>query len=426
MSQERKLPEGRLGRLSRLAFMGARSGAGMLFGRKDGGAEQALEALSTLRGLAMKVGQMASYVDGVVPEAHRDKYGNALRALQAHAAQSSPAEIRACVERELNGPIGTLFAEWDDAPIASASIGQVHRARLPSGEEVAVKVQHPGIEQALLSDLQNAGLVESLIGVAVGNRVKSKDMLEIVRTRFREELDYIGEAGRLSAFATLHAGDPKIVVPKLFPTHSSRRVLSTAFERGLGFEEACAAPEDQRRAWCETMWRFVFKAVLARGMVAADPHPGNYIFQSDGRVVFLDYGCVQQINEHVRTAALAAHHAVTRRDDAAFNAAAKRMVSTRPGALEVTALSYLHETFRPVRESPFRMTRSYAGSLLERMKDMAKQSLTVPQHEFFTMPPEMLFVNRLQFGFYSVLARLDAEVDYAQVERTFLADIPQT
>jgi predicted unusual protein kinase regulating ubiquinone biosynthesis (AarF/ABC1/UbiB family) len=420
MSQQRKLPESRLGRMSRLAFMGVRSGAGMLLGKKDGGAEQALEALSTLRGLAMKVGQMASYVDGLVPEGHRDTYSNALKSLQAQAAHSSPSEIRARVEAELGAPIETLFAEWNDTPIASASIGQVHRARLPSGEDVAVKVQHPGIEEALLSDLQNAGLVEGLIGVALGGRVKSKELLEVVRARFREELDYTLEAQRLLAFTAVHAGDPQIVIPAFFPTHSSRRVLTTAFEEGLTFEAACAASEDERRAWCEAMWRFVFKAVLTRGLLAADPHPGNYIFQPGGHVVFLDYGCVQIVDDVARGHALAVHRAALAHDDAAFSSAVRVMVDSRPGALEPTAIAYVREAFRGLRESPFRMTRPYAAGLLERMKAMAKQSLAVPEAEFFTMPPSMLFVNRLQFGFYSVLARLDVEVDYARVEHAFL------
>jgi predicted unusual protein kinase regulating ubiquinone biosynthesis (AarF/ABC1/UbiB family) len=418
-----KLPEGRLGRASRLALMGARSGAGMLFGKKDAGAEQALEALSTLRGLAMKVGQMASYVDGLVPEEHRDKYGNALRALQAQAAHSPPDEVRARVEAELKAPIERLFAEWSDTPLASASIGQVHAARLHSGEEVAVKVQHPGIDKALLSDLDNASIVEGIVGIAMGNRIKSKDMLEVVRERFREELDYTLEAQRLQQFAALHAGDPQIVVPTFFAQHSSKRVLTTSLARGLSFEAACAAPEPERIAYCEAMWRFVFKAVLTRGLLAADPHPGNYIFQPEGRITFLDYGCVQPVHDVARSNALAVHRAALAHDDAAFADAVRRMVESRPGALEPTAIAYVREAFRALRESPFRMTREYAAGLLTRMKAMAKQSLSVPEAEFFTMPPDMLFVNRLQFGFYSVLARFDVEVDYARVEQSFLEEI---
>jgi predicted unusual protein kinase regulating ubiquinone biosynthesis (AarF/ABC1/UbiB family) len=124
MENERKVPEGRLGRFARLAAMGARNGATMLLDR-DGknGAKHAAEVLGTLRGLAAKVGQMASYVDGLVPESQRDAYEASLKALRASAPKSSPASIRALVEEELGAPIDRLFVEWDDEPIASASIG---------------------------------------------------------------------------------------------------------------------------------------------------------------------------------------------------------------------------------------------------------------------------------------------------------------
>lgn len=411
--------------MSRLAMMGVRSGAGMLMNRKDGGAEQALEALSTMRGLAMKVGQMASYVDGIVPEAHREKYATALRGLQAQAAHSAPAEIRARVESELGAPIDQLFSEWSDTPIASASIGQVHRARLlgvagREGEEVAIKVQHPGVDDALHADLQNAGLLETLIGTVGGKRLNSKAMLEVVRTRFREELDYVLEAQRLQAFSAVHEADPQVHVPRFVPERSSARVLTASFARGRSFEEACHASEEERRVWAGVMWRFVFKSVLTRGLLAADPHPGNYIFQDEGRVVFLDYGCIQAVDDVSRHNALVVHRAAIARDPNAFAAGVRHMVGTKPGPLEPSAIAYVREAFLPLSESPYRITRKYAAGLFDIMKSMAKQSLAVKEHEFFTMPADMLFVNRLQFGFYSVLARLDVEVDYAAIEREFV------
>jgi hypothetical protein len=136
--------------------------------------------------------------------------------------------------------------------------------------------------------------------------------------------------------------------------------------------------------------------------------------------VFLDYGCIQTVDDIARRHAVAVHKAALEHDDAAFAQAVRVMVDSKPGALEPTAVAYVREAFRGLRESPFRMTRPYAAGLLDRMRAMAKLSLSVPEAEFFTMPPSMLFVNRLQFGFYSVLARLDVEVDYAAVERAFV------
>jgi predicted unusual protein kinase regulating ubiquinone biosynthesis (AarF/ABC1/UbiB family) len=423
MENERKVPEGRLGRFARLAAMGARNGATMLLDR-DGknGAKHAAEVLGTLRGLAAKVGQMASYVDGLVPEAQRDAYEASLKALRASAPKSSPASIRALLEEELGAPIDHLFAEWDDAPIASASIGQVHRARLADGDEVAVKVQHPGIAKAVESDLANAGVIGGFADVFAGSRFELKSMLDVVRTRFREELDYRLEAQRLTHFAKLNAGDARVRVPRLYETHSSSRVLTTELARGLSFDEACAASESERRIWAETLWRFVFKGTLVGGHLNADPHPGNYIFQPDGCVTFLDYGCVQSFVDR-RPFAVRVHHAAIARDEALFARRVADMVKSKPGPLEGVAIAYTRRCFEPLFGSPYKVTRPYAASLVDGMKDMAMTARKVKKEEFFNMPPDMIFVNRLQFGFYSVLARLDVEVDYARTESEFIPRI---
>jgi predicted unusual protein kinase regulating ubiquinone biosynthesis (AarF/ABC1/UbiB family) len=397
----------------------------MIMDREAGStAKQAAEVLGTLRGLAAKVGQMASYIDGVIPEGQRDAYEAAMKGLQAAAPRSSSAQIRACVEQELGKPIEQLFAKWDDEPLASASIGQVHVATLPDGREVAVKVQHPGIVQAVEGDLANAGLIEGLISAMAGKRFESKKMLAVVRARFREELDYELEGRRLNAFAKLHAGDPTVRVPHLITSHSSKRVLTTALARGLSFADACAADAGLRRRWAETMWRFVFKGTLRGAMLNADPHPGNYIFHPNGVVTFLDYGCIQEVEDAHRARAELVHRAALARDDAAFGKAVSVLVKAKPGALEKLAIAYSRQCFEPLFSSPYRLTRDYAASLVEGMKSMAQAAKKMPDSEFFSMPPEMFFTNRLQFGFYSVLARLDVDVDYAQIERDFL-DPPQ-
>ena len=415
-----RIPESRLGRFARLAAMGVRTGAGMLIDpRGTSAAEHAAQVLGHLRGLAAKVGQMASYVDGLVPEARAPAFESSLKALRAQAPRSSPEAIRALVEQELRAPIDALFSEWDDVPIASASIGQVHRAQLPSGAEVAVKVQHPGIARAVESDLSNASLLESFVGALGGRRFDSKTMLEVVQARFREELDYEREARNIQTFAALHTGDPTIVVPTLVGSRSSARVLTTELVRGATFEQACEAPESEREAWARTLWRFVFKGTLVGGLLNADPHPGNYVFHDGGRVTFLDYGCIQPIGDRRQTAGRV-HRAALARDEQAFARAVTVMVASKPGPLEDLAVSYTRKCFALLFESPYRVTKPFAASLVDGMSEMALLARKVSDAEFFTMPAEMLFVNRLQFGFYSVLARLDVQVDYAEVEREFI------
>ncbi len=418
---ERRVPEGRLSRLARLAAAGARSGAGLVLSRSgDRAARSAAETLGNLRGLAAKVGQMASYVDGVVPEAHREAYEAAMGRLRAAAPTSRPAEVRALIEEELGAPLDQLFSEWDDEPLASASIGQVHRARVRGTEvEVAVKVQHPGITKALEADLANAGIVEQMAGAFGARRFNSKAMLGIIRQRFREELDYGLEAERLRYFRDLHAHDDRIHVPAVIDERSSGRVLSTELVRGDGFERACEAGEPDRQEYARTLWRFVFRGNLRGGMFNADPHPGNYVFHEGGRVSFLDFGCVQPFSEHHRNHARAMHRAAIEKDEAAFRLAARAMIGTRPGPFEDLLLGYVRSTFETLWNRPYRITRAFAASLVDGFKEAGQLARKLPDHEITPISEDLFFINRLQFGFYSVLARLDVEVDYAGEELSF-------
>ena len=411
--------------MARLGGLALSTGAGLVFKRSnEQAADQAAKVLGNLRGLAAKLGQMASYVDGLVPEDKRDAFEGSLKVLRSQAPRSSAASIREVVERELGAPVEQLFAHWDDEPIASASIGQVHRARLPddvmNGIEVAVKVQHPGIRKAVESDLASAGILEGLGSMLGGRRFDTKGNLEVLRQRFREELDYALEAERLQAFARLHDGDPTIQIPRLVAERSSASVLTTELVTGAPLEDVTGASEAERRAWAETLWRFVFKGNLVGGMFNADPHPGNYLFQDNGRIAFLDYGCVQLIPDKRRPDADALHRAAIARDEATFGHYVSRLLDTRPGGLEDLSRQYSRLCFEPLFASPYRITRTYAASLVDSMKDLAIAARKLPDDEVFAMPSEMLFMNRLQFGFYSVLARLDVEVDYAAVERSFM------
>ncbi len=421
MSSDKKLPAGRLGRLVRLAELGARTGSSMLLSRDStDAAKRAAEILGNLRGVAAKVGQMAGYIDGLVPEEHRDAYQASMKTLLAQAPRSSPEAIKKLIENELSAPMDRLFAQFDDVPVASASIGQVHRAVLPDGQEVAVKVQHPGIAEAVESDLQNAGLVEGALSMMGTRRLDSKNVLEEIRARFREELDYCTEAERQIAFAKVHEGDEQILIPHVFSEHTARRVLTTKFMRGGSLDDASRLSEKERIEVCKTLWRFVYKGTLLGDMFNADPHPGNYFFQDDGRVVFLDFGCVQTIPAKRQPVARRLHRAACERNEAAFAEAGKLMLETRGGAHEKRVLGYLRKAFEPQFSSPYRITREYVATLVAQMKDAGTETLRHNDGSFVPMPEGMLFMNRLQFGFYSVLARLDVPVDYAAVEKSFL------
>lgn len=420
MSDDVKLPTGRLGRLARFARAGASSGMAMLRSDGSGSADAAAKILGQLRGVATKVGQMASYVDGVVPEERREAFEASMAKLRAAAPRSSTSQIRTLVETELGAPIDERFCEWDDEPLASASIGQVHRARTIEGREVAVKVQHHGIVEAMEADLKNAGLFDVLARTFGLGKMEMGRLVQEARTRFREELDYELEAQRQEAFAELHAHDPRIVIPRVIHSHSTRRVLTTVLEHGMGFEAACAADPELRRRWCETLWHFVYGSIMVGGMFNADPHPGNYMMKEDGRVVFFDFGCVETLSLDRRELILRAHDAAGDRDYPRFDDAAAQMLMVAPGRHRERVLEYMHFALSPVFRSPFRVTRAFAAEVVERFKGMALEFARMRKGEFVQMPPGILFLNRLQFGFFSILARLDVEVDYAAVERGFV------
>ncbi len=391
--------------------------------RSGGSAESAAKILGQLRGVAAKVGQMASYVDGLVPEAHRDTFESSMSKLRASAPKSNPVQIRAAIEQELGRSVDEVFASWDDEPIASASIGQVHRAVTNDGRPVAVKVRHPGIVEAMESDLRNAGLLEVAFSAMGLSKFEVGRLIEEARTRFREELDYGLEAERYRTFARLHADDAKVVVPTVVEDASASGVLTTELLEGLSFERACAASEDERAAWCETLWSFVYGSIMRGGLFNADPHPGNYFFLPDGGVGFVDFGCVQDVDADRRALIVRAHRAAGRGDYDGFDEAAAQMLLVQPGVHRARVLDYMHFALRPVFHAPFRVTRPYAAEVVERFKAMGREFAKLPADQFSSMPPGILFLNRLQFGFFSILARLDAPVDYAAVEARWLDDV---
>jgi predicted unusual protein kinase regulating ubiquinone biosynthesis (AarF/ABC1/UbiB family) len=286
---------------------------------------------------------------------------------------------------------------------------------------VAVKVQHPGIASAVESDLENAGVMEGLVTTLGPKGMNAKAAYEEVAARFREELDYELEAERQRLFAELHAGDPKIRIPAVIAARSSRRVLTSELAEGLSFDDAKSAPPEARGPWAETLWRFVFKGNLVGGMFNADPHPGNYLFGPDGTITFLDFGCVQPISDDRLPTARAMHLAALARDEVTFAEQAAKLLGTRGGAYGTQAVAYSRHCFEPMFGSPFHITREYTTSLVARLRDL-KRLFWAKDNSFVMLPPAMLFLNRLQFGFYSVLARLDVRVDYAAVERRFLTE----
>ncbi len=198
-------------------------------------------------------------------------------------------------------------------------------------------------------------------------------------------------------------------------------MLTSALHHGLDLDAAAAAPAERRAGYAATLWRFVFTGNLVGGMFNADPHPGNYLFREDGEVTFLDFGCVQVLADVGLARHL--HRAAVDRDEDGFRRTARELLGTRRGRYEDWALQFSRDCFEPLFASPFRFTRDYTLALSASMARMKRDVMFKKDSNFTPLPAGMLFMNRLQFGFYSVLARLDVTVDYAELERAILARV---
>ncbi|MFL5909549.1 MAG: ABC1 kinase family protein, partial [Gaiellaceae bacterium] len=263
-------------------------------------AEQIVNVLGTMKGAAMKVGQVASFIDvaGMPPEA-QDLFQAKLAELRDAAPQVSFKDMRKVIERDLEQPLGEAFAEFEEDAVAAASIGQVYRARLHDGRRVAVKVQYPGVAQAVRADLQNLGLLlRAARTMAPG--LDAKALGTEIRDRVTEELDYEHEAQSQRAMARAWRGHPFVVVPDVVTSLSREHVLVTEWVDGTGFEDVKRLPREEQDRFGEIVFRFFIGSLWRTGFFSGDPHPGNYLLLEYGRVAFLDFGMTKKLSfEHL-------------------------------------------------------------------------------------------------------------------------------
>ena len=268
--------------------------------RQAEAAEQILEVLGNMKGAAMKVGQVASFIDtGAFPEEFQERIQAKLAELRDSAPRVPFKDMRKVITQELGDPLDAVFASFDEEAVAAASIGQVYRASLHDGRKVAVKVQYPGVAQAVRSDLQNLGMIMR-VAKRIAPGMDAKAMTKEIRERLSDELDYEQEAQAQRAFARTWRGHPFVVIPDVITTLARERVLVTEWVDGLGFEEVKQLPEADRDRFGEIVFRFFFGSLYRHGHFSGDPHPGNFKLMQDGRVAFLDFGMTKKLSrQHV-------------------------------------------------------------------------------------------------------------------------------
>jgi len=297
-------------------------------------------------------------------------------------------------------------------PVATASIGQVHRARLADGTLAAVKVRHPGIEAAIRADFRGAQTGKALARMLA----PGADIQEIIseaEARFLEECDYSREQAYQQRFSELYAGHPSIGIPAVYPEWSSARVLTTRWCEGLHLEDfVLRAGEAERQRASLALYEFYVGSLYRHGLFNADPHPGNLLFQSDGQVVVLDHGCVRQFDRPTVRALARLSRAVRGDDETDIREALRELgaKSPEPGPGFEATRGLLRGFFGPALVAgPHRLE---AGLSLE-ARDVLQSKRKLLRLQ---LPGKLLFLFRIRFGLHSVLARLGAEVDWRQVE----------
>jgi predicted unusual protein kinase regulating ubiquinone biosynthesis (AarF/ABC1/UbiB family) len=421
----------RTGRVRRTAAVGAAVGSAGFKGARgqhQEAAERMVKTLGQLKGGAAKIAQLASFIDtDFIPDEYRGVYQAELGKLRADAPSMPFKDVKSVLDEEWDEPVEELFEDFEQDATAAASIGQVHRATLPDGRKVAVKIQYPGMAKALAADMSNAKLILRL-AKALAPGLDAKSVAEELKERVLEELDYEIEAANQRAFARAYRGHPFIVVPDVITGLSTERVLVSEWIEGKGFDEVKRLPQEEKDRFGEIVFRFCFGSVYHLQHFNADSHPGNYLLMDDGRVGFLDFGMTKRLaTEQIEL------------EIAAIQAAVENDVQAVRDAL--ADIGYIKRPARIDAEKLMRHVKAVGGWYMEDADVTitadtvmtAMEAMTDPRSEFYdlvrqqSLPADELMGQRMQTGVLAVLGQLNATRNWMRIGMEWwLADDPAT
>ncbi|MGH2763831.1 MAG: ABC1 kinase family protein [Thermoleophilaceae bacterium] len=399
-------------------------------------AEQIFEVLGQMKGAAMKVGQVASFVDtGAFPPEFQERIQAKLAELRDAAPRVPFERMRKMIEDDLGEPLDAAFAELDEQAVAAASIGQVYRARLRetgespfSGREVAVKVQYPGVAQAVRADLQNLGLIMR-VAKRIAPGMDAKAMTHEIRERLTDELDYEHEAQQHRAFARTWRGHPFIYVPPVVTGLSSEHVLVSEWVEAKGFEEVQEMDAATRDRFGEIVFRFFFGSLYRNGHFSGDPHPGNYRLMDDGRVAFIDFGMTKRVAREDIEAEIAAVRFGMEGDVEGLHRQLGAMGFYDPADEEIepqAVFDHFHDVTRwYIEDREVTVDRALVAQVLIDFGDPRSRHWHLMRRE--TMPPQAMLARRMEALTLGVLGQLGATANWHRIAREWLfGDPPST
>jgi predicted unusual protein kinase regulating ubiquinone biosynthesis (AarF/ABC1/UbiB family) len=388
-------------------------------------ADQLVTVLGSMKGAAMKIGQMLSVLDlDLVPESHREQFREKLAALRDHAPTVSFTAMRKVIEDDI-GSLARTFADFDEAPIASASIGQVYRGRLHDGRDVAVKVQYPGVDTAVKADMRNLALFAKL-GKTVWPTLASSGFLDEIARNFESELDYLREGRTQHYVAQDYRGHPYFHIPDSILEHCGPRVLVTEYVESTTFEDLRTRPAAERNHVGELIYRFYVGSMFRNNEFCGDPHPGNILPRPDGSVCFIDFGLFNQMDpanvDFEKVLARAA--AEGRADDLYHLLVGRGVIDPDAQITPAEALDYIwaasewHLVDEELTVTPELATGALVAAIDPR--DTALNSGIKRQ----SLPPEHIFSRRAEFFTFGVLGQLLATNNWHRIAREWLYDDP--
>jgi predicted unusual protein kinase regulating ubiquinone biosynthesis (AarF/ABC1/UbiB family) len=391
-------------------------------------AERMVATLGKMKGAAMKIGQLASFIDTeFLPPEYRELYQSQLAQLRTQAPKMPWKQVKKVLDEEWEEPCDELFEHFDTEAAAAASIGQVHRAVLPDGRRVAVKIQYPGVADAIAADMQNAGLILRM-AKALAPGLDAKAAAEELKERVMEELDYELEAQAQRSFSRGYRDHPFIHVPDVITRLSTTRVLVSEWVDGAGFEEVKALPQADRDRFGEIVYRFCFGSIFHLQQFNADAHPGNYLLMPDGKVAFLDFGMIKHLDKDQIELEIAAL-------DAIFDSDPERL------RIALHDLGFLNNPQKVDAEQLMEHVKAVGGWYMEdrdvtvdsrRVMD-AIAAVSDPRSEFYrlmrreNLPANELMGRRMESGVLAVLGQLEATRNWYRIGREWwFAEPPAT